>query len=309
MAGSTGGSTNPGARRRERAPQPRAAELRKAASWHPAASRCAMTKPAPVRAETDPHRLEQRAKQITKGKGTPEYANFVELVPAGPGRDPRLHPKTPEREQRMSTRKWAGRVSTWRRALHDYHPANAELPSGPHHISARWVAQLCPSVSAPPLCSGGGGPTCVPAPMQSTCRPRPSRCRSPLKTAGRPAGGRVGGAAPRGNPVGSRRVGRGPAAPARQEAGGGAGGERAPREALPLQVHFAASVSSLKFPPCCAARPPARRAAIGCRGRPAAAPAAGCGGRGWWPAEAGQRTDVQAAAEARDHRSPDGRGN
>jgi hypothetical protein len=33
--------------------------------------------------ETDLHRLEQRAKQLAKGKETPEYTSFAALLPAG----------------------------------------------------------------------------------------------------------------------------------------------------------------------------------------------------------------------------------
>ena len=80
--------------------------------------------------ETDLHRLEQRAKQLAKGKETPEYTSFAALLPAG-RRDPRLHPQTPERTQRMPTRAWAGRVRNWRRALHDYHPEAPDPATGP----------------------------------------------------------------------------------------------------------------------------------------------------------------------------------
>jgi hypothetical protein len=45
--------------------------------------------------------------------------------------DPRLHPQTPERTQRMPTRAWAGRVRNWRRALHDYHPEAPDPATGP----------------------------------------------------------------------------------------------------------------------------------------------------------------------------------
>lgn len=86
--------------------------------------------------ETDQHRLDQRTKQVEKGKLTPEYQRFRALVPEGHA-NRRVHPSVPDPSVKMSARLWNLRVKTWRRCLHDYDADQLEPP--PPFISARWL--------------------------------------------------------------------------------------------------------------------------------------------------------------------------
>lgn len=70
------------------------------------------------------HRIQQRLKEISYGKGTREYAVYSELVP----RDARnhawrysKHPATPDVYQSCSKRSFSGQVRVWRRALHAFY--------------------------------------------------------------------------------------------------------------------------------------------------------------------------------------------
>jgi hypothetical protein len=119
------------------APALRKNALSQAAKNHAACARVAMAEER-IEKETDPRRLEQRRKQVEKGKLTPEYRRFRELVPEGSRMHVRLlHPTEPNPSEKMSARLWNLRVKTWRRCLHDYDPDVAELP--PPYVSARWV--------------------------------------------------------------------------------------------------------------------------------------------------------------------------
>jgi len=74
--------------------------------------------------ETDPHRLDQRLKQVQFGKNTKGYAAYCQAIL----RDARANkdPQTPEYDQLCSKRSWDGQVSKWRRLLHVYDPPTAE---------------------------------------------------------------------------------------------------------------------------------------------------------------------------------------
>lgn len=73
--------------------------------------------------ETDPRRLEQRQKQIDRGKATAEYKLYLSRVPI----ETRVyqlryesHPVTPNKTQGCSKRSWDGQVRKWRRLLHAF---------------------------------------------------------------------------------------------------------------------------------------------------------------------------------------------
>jgi len=74
--------------------------------------------------ETDPHRLEQRQKQITLGKITAGYKRYLRLVPKE--LRSRGEPATPNPHQVCSKRSWDGQLNKWRRQLHDYDPPEGE---------------------------------------------------------------------------------------------------------------------------------------------------------------------------------------
>ncbi|CAL8468386.1 g7926 [Coccomyxa elongata] len=81
--------------------------------------------------ETDPHRLEQRLRQITYGKNTLGYASYTKAVPkdkrkrAKKGEENR-HPVTPDIHQVCSKRAFDGQVRKWRRQLHFWDPKAEE---------------------------------------------------------------------------------------------------------------------------------------------------------------------------------------
>lgn len=73
---------------------------------------------APIEELTE-HRIQQREKQIAKGKATEGYQRYVATVP----REARValrseHPNTPDITARASKRQWDGIVRVWRRRLH-----------------------------------------------------------------------------------------------------------------------------------------------------------------------------------------------
>eukprot|EP00904_Undaria_pinnatifida_P003144 jgi/Undpi1/12830/HiC_scaffold_7.g02497.m1 len=58
--------------------------------------------------EEDAHRIAQRQKQIDYGKNTTGYDRYRQLVPIYKRKD--TDPRTPDRDAKMSKRRWAGRV-------------------------------------------------------------------------------------------------------------------------------------------------------------------------------------------------------
>ncbi|EPZ31179.1 Histone RNA stem-loop-binding protein SLBP1/SLBP2 domain-containing protein [Rozella allomycis CSF55] len=80
--------------------------------------------------ETDAHRLKQRQKQIDFGKNTKAYQNYVNLIPKK-SRIRGVHPSTPDRTRKLSTRQWAGLVRAWRVKLHAFDPKEEESEEEP----------------------------------------------------------------------------------------------------------------------------------------------------------------------------------
>ncbi|EIE19396.1 hypothetical protein COCSUDRAFT_44731 [Coccomyxa subellipsoidea C-169] len=77
--------------------------------------------------ETDPHRLEQRLRQITYGKNTLGYASYTKAVPKDKRKrakkgEENTHPVTPDIHQMCSKRAFDGQVRKWRRQLHFWDP-------------------------------------------------------------------------------------------------------------------------------------------------------------------------------------------
>jgi hypothetical protein len=91
------------------------------------ASRPSFGKPIKFKLEeTDPHRLDQRQKQIDFGYASPGHQRYIAEIPKDEriSRDPH-HPKTPRKTQKCSKRSWDGQVRKWRRDLHFWDPAVA----------------------------------------------------------------------------------------------------------------------------------------------------------------------------------------
>ena len=99
---------------------------------------------------TDPHKLQQRQKQIDLGKNTLAYERYA--------RDVKRHnrqrgdPRTPDITEPDSKRQFDGRVKEWRRKLHQWESEHPEAqPTVP--------ASACP----PQLASVEAGPSAEPA--------------------------------------------------------------------------------------------------------------------------------------------------
>eukprot|EP00981_Chlorochromonas_danica_P004529 scaffold912_cov187-Ochromonas_danica.AAC.7 len=76
---------------------------------------------------TDPHKIEQRVKQIQFGKNTLGYDHYISAVPKEKRGHPAIHPRTPNPYEDMPKRQFDGTVKAWRRSLHkwdnpDYRP-------------------------------------------------------------------------------------------------------------------------------------------------------------------------------------------
>ncbi|CAN0413875.1 unnamed protein product, partial [Pylaiella littoralis] len=70
--------------------------------------------------EEDPHRLAQRQKQIDFGKNTAGYDQYLIAVPRHLRKRRKGAPMTPDKTEKMSKRRWDGRIRSWRRQLHMY---------------------------------------------------------------------------------------------------------------------------------------------------------------------------------------------
>jgi len=67
--------------------------------------------------ERDPEVLARRDKQISYGKNTVAYTDYLEAVPKG--ERTQFHPRTPNKNLKLSRRNWDARIKVWRKALHD----------------------------------------------------------------------------------------------------------------------------------------------------------------------------------------------
>lgn len=77
-----------------------------------------------VEREEDPHRIENRMKQVSYGKSSEGYLNYIKCVPVN--KRVRGDPKTPDVEQVCSKRSWDGQIKKWRRALHAFDECTCE---------------------------------------------------------------------------------------------------------------------------------------------------------------------------------------
>ena len=83
--------------------------------------------------ERDPHRLQQRQKQIDYGKQTIGYRRYRQAVPKNqrwPGA-----PQTPDIHLKLSKRNWDARLRAWRRQLHAWD--NVVVVSSHHSLIAQ----------------------------------------------------------------------------------------------------------------------------------------------------------------------------
>ena len=68
--------------------------------------------------EVDFHRITQRMRQIDIGKATPEYINYISLIPKAQRAS--HHPRTPNPREKMPNKWWKKKMNKWRKALHAF---------------------------------------------------------------------------------------------------------------------------------------------------------------------------------------------
>eukprot|EP01084_Bolivina_argentea_P160333 279225_1 len=68
--------------------------------------------------EEDFHRITQRMRQVDIGKATPEYKNYISLIPKH--KRQYNHPKTPNARRKMPNKWWKKAVNDWRKLLHQF---------------------------------------------------------------------------------------------------------------------------------------------------------------------------------------------
>mmetsp|Transcript_21044 Transcript_21044/g.34810 ORF Transcript_21044/g.34810 Transcript_21044/m.34810 type:complete len:192 (+) Transcript_21044:98-673(+) len=70
-------------------------------------------------------RIEQRRKTIAFGKNTAGYYDYIREVPKEKRRPNSMkHPATPDATLDIPTKRWQGMIKAWRKALHQYDPAD-----------------------------------------------------------------------------------------------------------------------------------------------------------------------------------------
>lgn len=65
----------------------------------------------------------KRQRQIDIGKNSLSYGNYIQSVPRNE-RISLLHPQTPNKYQKCSSRSWDGQVKRWKSLLHQWDPPN-----------------------------------------------------------------------------------------------------------------------------------------------------------------------------------------
>jgi len=72
-------------------------------------------------------RLEQRRKMISYGKNTAGYEEYLKKVPKEKRKKRSMEtPMTPDYTLDIPNKRWVGQVRAWRRALHNYDPADLQ---------------------------------------------------------------------------------------------------------------------------------------------------------------------------------------
>jgi len=76
--------------------------------------------------QSDPvhaRRIQQRRREVAKGKNTIGYDEYIKKVPKHKRRLRSMqHPSTPDHTRDIPNKRWQGLVKAWRKALHQYDP-------------------------------------------------------------------------------------------------------------------------------------------------------------------------------------------
>jgi histone RNA hairpin-binding protein len=76
--------------------------------------------------QSDPvhaRRIQQRRREVAKGKNTIGYDKYIKKVPKHKRRLRSMqHPSTPDHTRDIPNKRWQGLVKAWRKALHQYDP-------------------------------------------------------------------------------------------------------------------------------------------------------------------------------------------
>ncbi|KAK0052026.1 histone RNA hairpin-binding protein-like isoform X1 [Biomphalaria pfeifferi] len=101
--------------------------------------------------EEDAVRLARREKDISYGKATDAYKQYVQIIPKNlRSRDFKLHPRTPEKFKKCSRRSWDSQVKIWKRRLHTWAELHCK-PSDKEIITEMINSQeSCESTEMPP---------------------------------------------------------------------------------------------------------------------------------------------------------------
>mmetsp|Transcript_37009 Transcript_37009/g.37664 ORF Transcript_37009/g.37664 Transcript_37009/m.37664 type:complete len:272 (+) Transcript_37009:22-837(+) len=76
--------------------------------------------------EFDDHKIQTRMKQISYGKNTMGYDNYIAQVPKHMRKGYLEHPRTPDPYEKQSKRTFDGRIRAWRRGLHKFDPNHSD---------------------------------------------------------------------------------------------------------------------------------------------------------------------------------------
>uniref|UniRef100_A0A7S2U6X7 Histone RNA hairpin-binding protein RNA-binding domain-containing protein n=1 Tax=Attheya septentrionalis TaxID=420275 RepID=A0A7S2U6X7_9STRA len=102
-------------------------------------------------------RVHQRRKMVQKGKNTVGYDEYIRQVPLHQRR-PRCpdHPMTPDFKADIPNRRWLGLVSSWRKGLHKYDPADL-MNAGNQTSESQEIDKPSPAAAAstPQVSTGG----------------------------------------------------------------------------------------------------------------------------------------------------------
>eukprot|EP01007_Sphenomonas_quadrangularis_P001571 NODE_256_length_1726_cov_438.782349_g191_i0.p1 GENE.NODE_256_length_1726_cov_438.782349_g191_i0~~NODE_256_length_1726_cov_438.782349_g191_i0.p1 ORF type:complete len:363 (+),score=29.30 NODE_256_length_1726_cov_438.782349_g191_i0:125-1213(+) len=132
----------------------------------------------PKDVESDPHRLEQRMKQIQYGENTDGHRNFRRIMEKEPWLLRGCVPIQPSVLQKCSKRSWDGQIRKWRRMLHMYD--NVDFGENPSESAKVRLRQLAESIN-PNFAPTGSSEEIVVDGLHPVPTPQKAPSPSPIK--------------------------------------------------------------------------------------------------------------------------------